>query len=156
MFGWSIIARACRSASKRATTCLESMPGLMTFRATRRRTGCGLLGDVDDAHAPLADLLQQLVGADDRAGLLDARAGIVGDGHRGHRGRGLEEVAPPRRQRRGAPRRDRLSSVSPQCWSRNAERASELSSSRAAKKSSSTLGVACCIGHAPFAALSPL
>ena len=28
----------------------------------------GLLGHEDDAHAPFADLLQQLVGADDRAG----------------------------------------------------------------------------------------
>ena len=28
MLGWSIRARACRSASKRASTCLESMPGL--------------------------------------------------------------------------------------------------------------------------------
>ena len=30
--------------------------------------GLGLLGHVDDAHAPFADLLQQLVRADDRAG----------------------------------------------------------------------------------------
>ena len=30
----------------------------------------GLLGHEDDAHAAFADLLQQLVGADDRAGLL--------------------------------------------------------------------------------------
>ena len=65
MLGWSIIARAWRSASKRATTCLVSIPGLMTFRATLRRTGCDLLGDVDDAHAAFADLLPQLVGADD-------------------------------------------------------------------------------------------
>src|SRR5262245_20523680 len=39
MFGWSIIDRACRSASNRATTCLESIPGLMILRATLRRTG---------------------------------------------------------------------------------------------------------------------
>ncbi len=39
MFGWSIRASACRSASKRATTWRLSMPGLMTFSATRRRTG---------------------------------------------------------------------------------------------------------------------
>src|SRR5262245_56228960 len=39
MFVWSIMARACRSASNRATTCFESMPGLITFRATLRRTG---------------------------------------------------------------------------------------------------------------------
>ncbi len=70
MLGWSIMARAWRSASNRATTCFVSMPGLMIFSATLRRTGCGLLGHVDDAHAALADLLQQLVGADDRARAL--------------------------------------------------------------------------------------
>ena len=40
MFGWSIRARACRSASNRARTVLESIPALMSFRATLRRTGC--------------------------------------------------------------------------------------------------------------------
>ena len=39
MLGWSIRASACRSASNRARTWAESMPGLMTLRATRRRTG---------------------------------------------------------------------------------------------------------------------
>ena len=39
MFGWSIRASACRSASKRAMTCRVSMPGLMIFSATLRRTG---------------------------------------------------------------------------------------------------------------------
>ena len=39
MFGWSISASACRSASKRAMTCRVSMPSLMTLRATRRLTG---------------------------------------------------------------------------------------------------------------------
>ena len=34
MAGWSISASACRSASKRATTCAVSMPALMTFSAT--------------------------------------------------------------------------------------------------------------------------
>ena len=32
-------AKACRSASKRATTCLVSIPSLITLRATRRWTG---------------------------------------------------------------------------------------------------------------------
>jgi outer membrane protein TolC len=40
MLGWSMRARACRSASKRAITCRVSMPGLRTLRATFRRTGC--------------------------------------------------------------------------------------------------------------------
>ena len=38
----------------------------------------GLLGHVDHAHAPFADLLQQLVGADFRAGFLGNRAIAVG------------------------------------------------------------------------------
>ena len=91
MLGWSIIARAWRSASKRAMTCLVSMPGLMIFRATLRRTGCDLLGDVDDAHAPLADLLHQLVGADDRARAL--REARRFDRERRRRRGGLEEAA---------------------------------------------------------------
>ena len=40
MLVWSIRARACRSASNRATTRAESIPGLISFRATRRLTGC--------------------------------------------------------------------------------------------------------------------
>ena len=36
MLGWSITASACRSASNRASTDFESMPALMTFRATLR------------------------------------------------------------------------------------------------------------------------
>ncbi|MFB3154771.1 MAG: Maf family protein, partial [Candidatus Acidiferrales bacterium] len=35
----AIMARACRSASKRAMTCRVSIPGLMILRATFRRTG---------------------------------------------------------------------------------------------------------------------
>ena len=70
MFGWSIMARACSSAWKRAMTCRVSIPGLMIFKATRRSTGSALLGHVDHAHAALADFLEQLVGADDGAGLL--------------------------------------------------------------------------------------
>ena len=73
IFGWSIIATACRSASKRAITCRVSMPGLMIFSATVRWSRLGLLGHEHHAHAAFADLLQQLVGADDRAGLLADR-----------------------------------------------------------------------------------
>ncbi|HVK08094.1 MAG TPA: hypothetical protein VM597_04890, partial [Gemmataceae bacterium] len=39
MLGWSILASACRSPSNRARTCFESIPALMSFRATSRRTG---------------------------------------------------------------------------------------------------------------------
>ena len=73
MFWWSIIARACRSASKRAMTWRLSMPGLMILSATRRRTGSLLLGHVDDAHAALADLLEELVRPDAVAGPLAGR-----------------------------------------------------------------------------------
>ena len=41
-----------------------SMPGLMILSATLRRTGCSCSAMQTDAHAPLADLLEQLVGAD--------------------------------------------------------------------------------------------
>ena len=73
MFGWSMIASACRSASKRATTCRVSMPGLRTFRATLRRTGCVCSAMKTTPKPPFADLLQQLVGADDRARPLGGR-----------------------------------------------------------------------------------
>src|SRR5262245_19283893 len=39
MLGWSISASACRSASKRAITCWESIPALISLTATRRFTG---------------------------------------------------------------------------------------------------------------------
>ena len=73
MFGWSISASACRSASKRATTCRVSMPSLMTLSATRRDR-LALLGHPDRAEAAFADLLEQLVAADDRAEFL--RGGV--------------------------------------------------------------------------------
>ena len=91
MFGWSISASACRSASKRAITCRVSMPGLMILSATRRRTGCLLLGHEDDAEAAFADLLQQLVGADDRARLLGNR--LHGSGALSVEGRSIEKAA---------------------------------------------------------------
>ena len=69
--GPSSPAPAARPRSGRST-CRVSMPGLMTFSATLRRTGSRLLGHEDDADAAFADLLQQLVAADDRADLLAA------------------------------------------------------------------------------------
>ena len=75
MFGWSIIASACRSCSKRAMTSFVSMPSLMIFSATRRRTGLLLLGHPDHAETAFADLLEQLVIADGFAGLLRFQAG---------------------------------------------------------------------------------
>jgi hypothetical protein len=44
------------------------MPGLMILSAILRAHGLGLLGHVHHAHATFADLFQQLVRADNRAG----------------------------------------------------------------------------------------
>ena len=80
MFGWSISASACRSASNRASTCFESIPALMSLTATSRLTGSVCLARQTDAHAPLADHLDQLVLAgDDDAGLLVLAAIVVDD-----------------------------------------------------------------------------
>ena len=67
MFGWSISARACRSASKRAITCRVSMPGLMTFRATLRRTGwvCSAMKTMPMPPSPIGS--SSLYGPIDRA-----------------------------------------------------------------------------------------
>ena len=58
IFGWSMRARACRSASKRAMTCLLSMPGLMTFSATRRLTGsiCWAIQTVPMPPSPISSI----------------------------------------------------------------------------------------------------
>ena len=68
MLGWSIIASAWRSASNRAMTCLRIHARLDDLQSHLAAHGLGLLGHVDNAHAAFADLLQQLVRADDRAG----------------------------------------------------------------------------------------
>ena len=83
MFGWSIRASACRSASNRASTCLDIHARLDHLQGDHPLDRAGLLGHVDGAHAALADRLQQLVGADDGAGTfsdrhIDGRRGIAG------------------------------------------------------------------------------
>ena len=70
MLGWSISASACRSASNRATTWRGVHARLDDLQRDLAADGLLLLGHVDDAHAPLADLLEQLVRADPRAGPL--------------------------------------------------------------------------------------
>ena len=64
--------------------------GLDELERDRPPHRLGLLGHVDRAHAPLADRLEELVRADDRAGRLGRR----GRGHRGggRSGRGFEEA----------------------------------------------------------------
>ena len=60
---------------------LVSMPGLMIFSATLRAIGSLLLGHVDNAEPPLADLLADDVRPDPRAGFLqDRRARFLRDG----------------------------------------------------------------------------
>ena len=78
MFGWSIRARACRSASNRAITSRRVHPRLDDLQGHPAADRLGLLGDVDHAHPALADLLQQLVRADHRAGGLRRRAEVGG------------------------------------------------------------------------------
>ena len=55
MLGWSIMARACSSASKRAITCWVSMPGLMILSATRRSTGsvCSAMYTTPNPPSPI-------------------------------------------------------------------------------------------------------
>ena len=86
MFGWSIRASAWRSASKRAMTCRESMPALISLTADPALTGSVCSAIQTTAHAALADLLQELVRADDRAG-----PSAIGSSIRSRSGRRLEE-----------------------------------------------------------------
>ena len=55
MLGWSMIASACRSASKRATTCRVSIPAFSTLSATRRRTGsvCSAMNTTPKPPSPI-------------------------------------------------------------------------------------------------------
>ena len=55
MLGWSIRASACRSASNRASTALRVHPGLDQLERHLPLDRLGLLGQVDGAHAALAD-----------------------------------------------------------------------------------------------------
>ena len=91
MFGWSISASACRSASKRAITSLRVHARLDDLERDLAADRLLLLGHVDDAEAAFADLLQQLVGADDRAGAFGDGANEIGGSWID--GRSLEETA---------------------------------------------------------------
>ena len=51
MLGWLIRARACRSVSNRARTSFDSMPRLISLRATFRSYRLELLGLEDLTHA---------------------------------------------------------------------------------------------------------
>ena len=64
------MASAWRSASNRAMTWFGVHARLDDLQRHLAADGLDLLGHVDDAHAAFADLLQQLVGADDRPGVL--------------------------------------------------------------------------------------
>ena len=68
MLGWSIRASACRSASKRAIDLAGVHARLDDLQGHLAADGLLLLGDEDQAQAALADLLHELIRADDRAG----------------------------------------------------------------------------------------
>ena len=55
MFGWSIIASACRSASKRAITCCVSMPELDDLQRHAADTGssCSAMYTVPNPPSPI-------------------------------------------------------------------------------------------------------
>ena len=65
MFGWSMSAKACRSASNRAMTLAVSMPRLDDLERHPAADRVLLLGHEDDAEAAFADLLNEFVGAND-------------------------------------------------------------------------------------------
>jgi serine/threonine protein kinase len=58
MFGWSIRARACRSAPKRAMTWRESIPALISLTATSRLTGsvCWAIQTVPMPPSPIGSM----------------------------------------------------------------------------------------------------
>ena len=114
MFGWSISASACRSASKRAITCRVSMPGLMTFSATLRRTGCccSAMNTTPKPPSPIcSSSLYRPMTEPTRAGAtgvaLSARPSSSGGGVRGSRRRGRGRPAAPRPAAAGRRRRRR-------------------------------------------------
>ena len=75
MFGWSISASACRSASNRAIDLLgvhAQLDDLERHPAAHRLL---LLGHIDHAATAFADLLQQLVAANAVAGLFRQGSG---------------------------------------------------------------------------------
>ena len=67
MLGWSIRARAWRSASKRRSDLGRVHARLDDLQGDAALDRLGLLGHPDGAHAALAEFLQQLVGPDARA-----------------------------------------------------------------------------------------
>ena len=82
MLGWSIRARACRSASKRASTCRESMPALMSLSATSRLTGsvCSAIQTVPMPPSPIcsSSLYGPITVPGARCGgLVDGRHGVA-------------------------------------------------------------------------------
>jgi hypothetical protein len=71
------MASACRSASKRASTALESIPLLDDLDRHRPFDRLGLLGHEDAAHAARTDLLDQLVLAGEDGADAGSRIAVV-------------------------------------------------------------------------------
>ena len=101
MLGWSISARACRSASNRAMTWRLSMPALMSLSATLRCTGwvCSAMKTVPMPPSPIC--WSSLYGpmtvpgrlAEGMSADLFARRGREGPSGPQGRGRPIEETA---------------------------------------------------------------
>ena len=103
--------------------------------------GLGLLGHVDDAHAPLADRLEQLVGPDARPRPFEDRPGPGRDGRsvqspRGRRRSPGDSMKLPAPSMASSSRstRWRSSALSPQARSRKAARSAGSVLSRASRK----------------------
>ena len=79
MLGWSIRARACRSASNRAITCLRVHAQLDDLQGHLAADRLLLLGHVDVAEAAFADQFQELVAADRLSRLLGDEGGSIGE-----------------------------------------------------------------------------
>ena len=93
MFGWSIIASGLPLGLEAGDHLPRVHARLDDLERDRPLDRLGLLGHEHDAHAAFADLLQQLVGADERAG---AFLNVLVVGQQGRCRRPLKKVAGPK------------------------------------------------------------
>ena len=106
MLGWSIIARAWRSASKRATTWRRVHARLDDLQGDLAADGLGLLGDVDRRPCPPRRSAPSACrGRSTVPGPLGRGAGDRDASPRGQRRRGVQEASAVRVRRRAGPRR---------------------------------------------------
>src|SRR5262245_61339640 len=107
MFGWSVRAKACRSASNRATTWTESIPGFRTFRATLRRTGavCSAMKTTPNPPSPICSrslyepMTVPAVSAGTTGGAVPANSDVGAGGSRNPPSSGSAASSPSTRAR---------------------------------------------------------